>query len=138
MRYRIRVPPPEGFAARLECSTDGGASWQPFANAEIPADNEFSSGWLAGEADMGSTQAREALVRVVLDSQGTQTGVISAQLYGVSRSTPPNGLTLTHGWNENGASREHTEMIPEGRREHSYHVPTGESVADSFVRMSVP
>src|SRR5690606_19245992 len=45
IRYQLRVPPPENADYHLDISTDSGETWRTFASADIPANNEHSSGW---------------------------------------------------------------------------------------------
>jgi hypothetical protein len=135
VRYGIRVPPPAETDYRLEVSTDEGKTWQPMARAEIPTDNEYSSGWLAGETSL-STDVTSALVRVTFYAGGYTTGIIEAELYGVYQSDLPGAVELTYGWNESGESRTHVERIKAGAQSHRFTVPTGANVQDEFVRMS--
>ncbi len=138
VRYRVRVPPPEGMVVHLDVSLDGGTNWQEFARAEIPDDNEFSSGWLAGGVDVSAGMSRQALMRVHLDAGGYPTALIDAQLYGIYDTGPPQPATITYGWQQNGQSREHVEQLPDQTREFSFTVPTGAAFVDEFVRIAVP
>jgi len=136
IRYQVRVPPAEDCDYHLDISTDDGETWQTFASADIPADNEHSSGWLAGSVDVSEANVGTALVRVHMDGGGHRTGLIDARLYGIYRTPPPGPLEITWGWDENGQPREHTELIPAGTRETTFTIPTGTDVTDRFVRMS--
>ncbi len=138
IRYAIRVPPPENGDFRLAVSTDDGTTWHEFARADIPADNEFSSGWLAGSADVSAANAPSALVRASLYAGGHRTGLIDAQLYGVYGTEAPGSVEITHGWNEGGIAKTHAETVPAGAQERRFHVPTGANVRDEFVRISAP
>lgn len=138
VRYPIRVPPPEKYDFRLEVSTDDGATWREFARADIPADNEFSSGWLAGSVDLSESHASRALVRAHLYGGGHRTGLIDAQLYGVYRTREAQALELMYGWNEAGASKTHHEHIAPGITEHRFRVPSGDAIRDEFVRLAAP
>jgi hypothetical protein len=132
------VPPPENCDFRLAVSTDDGTTWRDFARADIPADNEFSSGWLAGSADVSAANAPRALVRATLYAGGHRTGLIDAQLYGVYGTETPQAVEITQGWNEGGIVKTHAETVPAGTQEHRFHVPTGANVRDEFVRIAVP
>jgi hypothetical protein len=136
IRYQLRVPPPENCDYHLDISTDDGKTWRTFATADIPADNEHSSGWLAGTADVSADDVTEALVRVHLYAGGHQTGLIDARLYGVYRTPEPGPLEITWGWQEDGQPRRHTETIAAGTTEATFEIPTGRNVRDEFVRMS--
>ena len=83
-RFGIRVPPPEGCDFHLDVSIDGGKTWKPMGKADLPKDNELSSGWVYGKADVAG--AKSALVRVNLYAGGYQTGMIMAELYGIYRT----------------------------------------------------
>jgi hypothetical protein len=136
VRYQLRVPPPENADYHLDISTDDGKTWRTFATADIPADNEHSSGWLAGSVDVSDADVREALVRVHLYAGGHQTGLIDARLYGIYRTPEPGPLEITWGWQEDGQPREHTETIAAGTAEATFQIPTGRNIRDEFVRMS--
>ncbi|HEY8505717.1 MAG TPA: hypothetical protein VIL46_14125, partial [Gemmataceae bacterium] len=138
VRYAVRVPPPEKCDFRMEVSTDGGETWQEFARADIPADNEHSSGWLAGTADVTAAKANRALVRVHLYAGGHRTGLIDAQLYGVYQTGEPQPVTLTYAWKEGTERKTHTEQIPAGVREKAFRIATGDKVEDVSVQMEVP
>ncbi len=135
VRYRVRVPPPEAMDVRLEVSSDGGSSWTGFARADIPSDNEFSSGWLAGHVDVASAETQQALVRVHFEAGGYRAALIDAQLYGIYETGSPPPVTITCGWREAGQARRHVEELPANVREHVFTVPTGVAVQDEFVRI---
>ena len=135
-RFGIRVPPPEGSDFRLELSTDGGQSWQPLAHAEVPADNEYSSGWMSGKLPARG-DSKSALLRVQLYAGGHTTGLIEVQAYGVYRTAPPQPVTITYSWKENGSVRSHREQLPAGTGRHEFVVPTGMDIVDELVRMEV-
>ena len=136
-RFRVRVPPPAGCDFHMALSTDDGKTWQPFASAPLPADNEYSSGWMYGSRDVSKAVTRNALVRVNLYAGGYTTGLISAELYGIRRTPPPHACKLTYAWKENGAVKTHVESIPAGKAEHSFKVPTGAAIADEYIRLVV-
>jgi hypothetical protein len=140
-RYRVRVPPPEGCDYHLEYSIDEGRTWTTFATSEIPADNEFSSGWVWGRAafeNKNDQPIHRALVKVHFYQGGYQTGLIDAQIYGVHRTPAPSDATLTYGWKESGESKTHVEQVKAATAEHQFTVPTGKNVVDEFVRIEVP
>lgn len=137
-RFGIRVPPPEGADYHLEISTDGGKTWKRFAQAEIPADNEYSSGWMYGKADVSTANTKTALVRVHLYAGGYQTGLIDFDLYGVHQTGKPQPLTLTYGWKEGNADKTHMEQIPAGKQQHRFRVPTGAKITDHLIRLEAP
>jgi len=132
-RYAIRNPPPADHDFRLQVSTDVGDTWQTFAQAEIPADNEFSSGWLSGQATLADTTAEKALIRVVLYAGGYQTGLIDFQAYGVYEAPSPQGTIVTYGWREGDQLRTHETQLDPGTAEATWIIPTGERVQDDFV-----
>jgi hypothetical protein len=137
-RFPVRVPPPENCDFRLEVSTDEGRSWKPLGKAEIPADNEFSSGWAYGQADVADAKVKSALVRLHFYGGGHRTGVIDARLYGVYRTPPPQALELEYGWREGDILRTHLERIPASTAEHTFTVPTGPRIVDEFLRLRCP
>ena len=139
MRYQVRVPPPEKTDYRLEYSVDGGKNWMTMAVADIPADNEFSSGWLAGTADVSASGVREALVRLTLYGGGYQTGLIDAQFYGIYETSPPQELQIEYGWKDrDGKLQTYDVTVPAGTEQKRFTVPTGKHITDEFVRMSTP
>ena len=85
-----------------------------------------------------TAKTSKALVRVQLYQDGYQAGLIDTQLYGVYECPPAGETTVTYGWQENGNSKSHSEVVPAGEVEHSFDVPTGTNVVDEFVRISVP
>lgn len=137
-RYRVRVPPPEGCDFHLEISTDGGDSWRTFAASDVPEDNEFSSGWMYGKADVADESTTEALVRVHFYQGGYTTGLIDVDVYGIHRTPRPHSAVLTYGWREGSEPQTHTERVAAGTSEHEFTVPTGEDAIDEFVRIAVP
>jgi hypothetical protein len=137
-RYSVRSPSPPGCDFHLELSTDGGRTWRRFAESEAPTDNEFSSGWVYGKADVASAKVDEALVRVHLYAGGYPTGLVDAEFYGIRQTPPPQTLELTYGWREDGQSKTHSQSIPAGAAEHRFHVPTAKSITDDFVRLAAP
>lgn len=136
-RFGIRVPPPEGSDFRMELSTDGGKSWQPLARAEIPADNEYSSGWMSGRLPIRG-ESKSALLRVHLYAGGHATGLIELQAYGIYRTEPPQPVTITYSWKENGSTKSHREQLPANTTRHEFVVPTGPQIVDDFVRFELP
>ncbi|WP_254508765.1 hypothetical protein [Anatilimnocola floriformis] len=137
IRYQVRVPPPEQHDYRLDVSWDDGQTWQTFAKAEIPKDNEFSSGWLAGSAKRPNKNSGKALVRVTLYAGGYKTGLIDAQLYGICRAAEKNGpLLITYGWRENGELKTAEQKLPAGVSEQTWKIATGAKIRDEFVRMT--
>ena len=140
IRYQVRVPPPEKADYRLEISTDSRRTWQKMAVAEIPQDNEFSSGWLYGSFDISRDKQADkfdsAVVRATLYAGGHQTGLIEAQLYGIQEMPRPGEVELTYGWKENGELKTASQRIPAGATEQSWKIATGEKIRDEFVRLS--
>jgi hypothetical protein len=137
-RYSVRSPSPEGCDFHLDVSTDGGRTWRRFAASEIPTDNEFSSGWVYGKADVASQKVQEALVRVHLYAGGYPTGLIDAEFFGVHDTASPQSVELTYGWLEDGLTKTHRESIPAGAAEHRFRVPTGATLTDQFIRLAAP
>lgn len=139
MRYQLRVPPPEQTDYRLDYSIDEGKTWQTMALADIPTDNEFSSGWLAGKADVSNADVQSALVRLTLYAGGYQTGLIDAQLYGIYETPPPQGLNIQYGWKDGeGRLQTYDVDVPAGTEQQRFTVPTGQKIKDEFVRLSLP
>jgi hypothetical protein len=137
-RYSVRSPSPPDCDFHLELSTDNGRTWRRFAESEVPADNEFSSGWVYGKADVAGLKTRQALVRAHLYAGGYPTGLIDAEFYGIHQTPSPQPLELTYGWREEGQLKTHSESIPTGAAERRFHVPTGAAIEDEFVRMTAP
>lgn len=137
-RYAVRSPSPPDCNFHLAVSTDTGRTWRQFAQANVPTDNEYSSGWVFGTADIAGAKSREALVRVHLDAGGYPTGLIDAEFYGLYQTAPPQPLEVTYGWRENGVLKTHTEPIPAKVDKHAFHVATGASIADDFIRLAAP
>lgn len=137
-RYQVRVPPPKDCDYRIEISTDKGHTWRPIVQADVPADNEFSSGWIYGRAEVAGASAGEALVRIRFYQGGYQTGLIDVQIYGVYEQSRPSETVLTYGWSEGGRSRTHVARLPAGTDEKTFNVSTGKKIADEFVRIETP
>jgi hypothetical protein len=144
-KFNVRVPTPEGCDYRLEFSTDGGKTWRPLGRADvpkdndaffgIPKDNDASWGWMYGAADVAAAKTKTALVRVHLFQGGHAVGLMTADLYGVYRTPPPQTLKLTYAWQESGKLKTHTEEIAAGTSERTFQVPTGKSIVDEYVRL---
>jgi hypothetical protein len=137
-RFSVRSPTPPGCDYRLEVSTDEGKSWQPLGKADMPEDNEYSSGWMYGRADVSKANSKSAIVRAHLYGGGYQTGLIAAEMYGIYRTPPPKAAKITYAWKEAGQLKQHTEPIPAGAAEHRFQVPTGDRLVDEFVRIEAP
>jgi hypothetical protein len=136
-RYNVRVPPPEGCDFHLDISTDGGKTWKPLGKADVPKDNEFSSGWMYGSADVTAAKSKSALVRANVYQGGYQVGLMGAELYGVYQTPPPQPLKLTYAWKESGTVKTHVEDIAAGKTEAKFKVPTGKTITDEYVRLEV-
>jgi hypothetical protein len=137
-RYNVRVPRPEDCEYHLDISTDGGRNWKLLARADVPKDNEFSSGWVYGSADVAAAKTRGALVRVTLYQGGYNVGLIAAEFYGIAKTPPPQALTLTYAWKEGGMVKTQTEKVPAGSAEWKFTVPTGKTITDEYVRLEAP
>lgn len=135
VRYQLPVPPTAGCDVRLEVSTDAGLSWQEFAKAEIPDDNEFSSGWLAGIAKVTANPAREAWVRVRFQTPGRPAALIDARLYGIHQVKPPEKVSVQLGWLQDGKRLSKQVNLAAGVTSTSIFVPTGDQIVDRFVRI---
>ncbi|MEZ6063301.1 MAG: hypothetical protein R3C19_23385 [Planctomycetaceae bacterium] len=138
VRYQLRVPPEPDCDYHMDISTDNGTHWRRFAIAEIPADNEFSSGWLSGRSAVSSADCHEALVRVHFDGGGHRTGLMDAQLYGIHRIGNRSACVVEFGWTDDGGPQTHVERIAADRAQSQIHVPTSsDSIRNEFVRISV-
>lgn len=136
VRYQIPSPPTPGCDFRLQISTDAGETWETFATAEIPADNEFSSGWLAGKTGVSAEDCRSALVRFQMSTPGRNAALIDAQLYGIHKVSPPGAVAVEFGWMEGDQLKTHTTPLSEKSSFSELHIPTGSEVRDSFVRIT--
>lgn len=136
MRYQLRVPPPKEHDYALEISIDQGKTWRTFAQADIPADNEFSSGWLAGKTDIAA-ETDSALVRFRMYAGGHKTGLIEAQLYGVYETGSAQPIDIQYSWLEGDLSKTSKVSLPAGTKEHVFHIETGSEIEDKFVRMTL-
>lgn len=135
-RFTVRSPSPPGAEYALSWSVDDGDTWKQLGHVALPADNEFSSGWVYGKVDDIPADARSALVRVDLNGGGYQTGLVTAELYGLRKTAAPSAATITYGWTEDGRDREHSFEVPAGAITATSNVPTGKSIRDKFVRIS--
>ncbi len=138
VRYSVRSPSPPNCDFHLDVSTDQGQTWRTFARSDVPADNEFSSGWVYGVAEIPETNVREAIVRAHLYAGGYPTGLIDAEFYGLHATTAAQSLELTYGWREGDQAKTHKETIPADATEHRFQVATGETIVDDFVRLAAP
>lgn len=134
VRYQLRVPPPKEHDYRLDVSTDNGQSWRTFAKAEIPENNEFSSGWLSGQTEI-KTDVKTALVRFNMYAGGHRTGLIDAYLYGVYNVPSNQAVTIEYGWRESNQLKRHTETVPLGIIEETFRINTGSKIRDEFIRL---
>lgn len=134
-RYQVPVPPTPGCECYLDVSTDNGRTWSVFAAADIPTDNEFSSGWLAGSADLPRNLSQIALVRCRMSTPGRRAALIDAQFYGVYETPPPQEIQLEFGWDEDGVARNWSKTVDTPTFE-QFTVPTGMNVSERFVRIS--
>lgn len=135
-RYQLPQPPPAEADYRLEYSTDEGANWTEFGRSEIPADNEFSSGWLSARADIAGAGVKRVLVKVKLDAGPRRAGLIDFQMYGIHRVADAAPYTVEFGWrDEQNELRTHKTRIPGATAVHRLDVPTKTVSRDEFVRM---
>lgn len=135
VRYPLPVPPTAGCDFRLEVSTDAGSSWQQFAKADIPSDNEFSSGWLYGKIDVSSRASKQALVRVRMHTPGRPAALIDARLYGVHEVAAPGEVSVEFGWLQDGKPISNKTELAAGVTSASLFVPTGGKIVDRFVKI---
>lgn len=136
VRYQVPVPPPPNCIFRLQVATDENANWKTFAVADIPSDNEFSSGWLSGEADVEASGSSTAFVRFVMHVPGRRAAMIDAQLYGIHETQPLRTVEAEFGWFENSKKRTHKVRISPNQSSARIRVPTGTDVTDNFVRLT--
>lgn len=137
-KFRVRVPPPEPCDFHWDYSLDGGKAWILFGKAEVPADNEHSSGWMSGKKEISGSTAKSVLIRATIYAGGYLTSLTQVQIYGVKKAGSPSALKITYSWKENSKIRSHSETIPAGRESHSFRVPTGSRIEDHSVKMEVP
>ena len=135
VRYRLPVPPTSGCDFRLEVSTDSGTSWQEFANADVPSDNEFSSGWMSGSVNVSSRASRQALVRVRMHTPGRSAALIDARIYGTYKVALPGEMSVEFGWLQGGKPMSNKAELVAGVISTSLFVPTGDEIVDRFVRI---
>lgn len=138
MRYGIRSPAPPGAEFSMELSTDGGQTWKQMGRSEIPEDNEHSSGWLSGSADVDDRAATTALVRCNLYAGGYRTGLYQIQLYGIHETAAAQPMELEYGWEEAGELKNWSAKVPAGVTGRTFEIVTGEQVTDRYIRMTVP
>jgi hypothetical protein len=138
MRYAIRSPAPPGADFSMELSTDGGRTWKQMGRSEIPEDNEHSSGWLAGRAEVDDSGATAALVRCNLYAGGYRTGLYQVQLYGIHESEPPQAMEIEYGWEEAGELKNWSTSVAAEVTEQTFEIATGAEIADRYIRMTVP
>jgi hypothetical protein len=136
--YRVRSPQPEGCDFRLDVSTDNGRTWKPLGKAHNAADNEYSSGWVYGQADIADAKANEALVRVHIHAGGYTTGLINFEAFGLYDTGSPTASTITYAWDEGGETKRHTQASTAGQTEQAFTVPTGPAIRDRSIRIAVP
>ena len=136
-KFAVRVPTPENADFHLEYSTDNGATWKALGEADLPTDNQYSSGWVYGSAKIAESDVREALVRVHLYQNGYATGLLDFEGYGIYETPSTRPLTITYGWKEGGTLETFVETVDAGVTEKRFRVPTGDQVVDEFVRLEV-
>lgn len=136
-RVSIRSPSPPGAEFGLSWSPESAIDWKPFGKFAPPTDNEFSSGWVDGQVTELPDGLRSALVRVELNGGGYGTNLITAEMYGIRRTSPPSEATVTYEWREDGKDRQHSFTIAPGKSSATSTVPTGEQIEEKFVRVSV-
>jgi hypothetical protein len=137
-RVPIRSPSPAGAEFALSWSPESAIEWKEFARFAPPVDNEFSSGWVYGDVQQLPADLHTALVRVDVNGGGSTAGLITAELYGIRRTTPPSAATITYGWREGSMDREHSFTVSAADEQAKSQVETGEKVEDRFVRIAVP
>ena len=135
VRFGVRVPPPPGCDFHLDVSLDNGQTWSTLTKADIPPDNEYSSGWMFGRRTVNVPGVKQVLVRTTFYNGGHQANLIEAQLYGLRRTTKPQAAQVTFGWKENGNAREFIQALPADVREKTFVIPTGSEVVDDFVKI---
>lgn len=135
MRYRLPIPPPEDCSFELQVSLDEGRSWKTFARADVPADNEYSSGWLAGSTSIEGEQ-KAALIRCVMHAPQRKSGLIDARFYAIREAPHPRRITAEFGWYEDGQLKTHPVVLSSDSDRQTRTVPTGADIEDRFMRLS--
>jgi hypothetical protein len=136
VRFGVSVPPPASSQFSLDYSLDEGQNWHSLAEAVIPTDNEYSSGWMYGRKALSAPGPRSALVRANFYNGGRQAGLIDAQLYGLRKTSPQQPATMTFGWLEDGRQQQLRQELPAGCEQRQFNVPTGPSIVDQFVELA--
>ncbi|MCC9608955.1 hypothetical protein LOC68_07665 [Blastopirellula sp. JC732] len=136
-KFALRVPAPESADFRLEVSTDEGKTWRPMSKADLPPDNEYSSGWMSGAADVAAANVTSALVRVQLYLGGHTTGLFQLEAYGTYETPDAQKVEVIYGWKEGDAAKTFRQEIPAGAESFEFTVPTGKQVVDDFVTIAV-
>ena len=137
-RFTVRSPSPAGCDFHLDISTDGGKTWKPFGKADMPADNEFSSGWVYGTTDVAAANVKSALVRVHLVRGRLPDRPDPRRNVWRCTNAAAAGREVTYAWKEAGQVKTHVEKVPAGVAEHQFLVPTGANIVDEFIRIRVP
>ncbi len=133
-RFGVRIPTPDNADFHLEVSFDQGKTWKTFAKTDIPKDNDYSSGWVYGQAQVKN--ARQALVRVHFYNGGYTANLLDVRLYGIHRTPAATPAHITYAWREGGKTREFTTQAQ--KAEHTFTVPTGAMIEDQWVRIQIP
>lgn len=136
-RFSVRVPPPSNCDFHLDLSSDGGKTWAALGRADIPSDNEYSSGWMYGTTAIPG-KTNQAIVRAHFFAGGTPTGLIAVEAYGIRRTGPPQEVKLTFAWKEGSTVKTHVKQIPAGTNEYIAQIATGTVTSDEYVRIEVP
>jgi hypothetical protein len=137
-RFNVPIPPADGCDFRLDVSADEGKTWQSADRVTIPKDDEFSSGWVYGSADVSGRPTRKVLARVHFYTGGYTAGLMAVEMYGIYRTPPPQALKLTYAWKEGGTRKQYVEAIPASAERHRFTVPTGKEITDLSVRLEAP
>lgn len=136
-KIALRVPLPPQTDYRLELSTDDGQTWRPVAQADLPPDNEYSSGWMSGSLDVSADNVTSVLIRAHLYQGGYTAGLYDFAAYGIYETPQPQGVKITYGWHERNRLQEFGQTIPAGVKTYEFDVPTGAEIKDAFVTIAV-
>ena len=140
VRFAIRVPPPKETDYRLDVSFDQGSTWQPLSKADIPRDNEYSSGWMYGKIAT-PPEVHSAWVKAHFYAGGYTTGLIEAELYGISQAKSASPVSLTIGWKEGAKEKQfhwRSENLSPENSSATFNIPTGSDIVDQMIKIHVP
>jgi MYXO-CTERM domain-containing protein len=126
--FSVGLPPSPGTFGQIEVAASDAGPWTPIGRADVPMDDELSSGWVYGSSGAAALGASTAFVRYSSNNGGRPPRLRFLRLYATySVPAPSTPVLVTYVWN-NGADRMDAHMVAAGAANDAWTIQTGTGV----------